>query len=556
MGAISLPDRLTKLQDFPSSYTGQALKVPRVNSGETGIEFYTPMDIPFVMQDDWVSPSNLSGSRATTTLAAQMLSGTYDALLTDASSFSVGQGISIVGAGSAGPNNNELITTISAINGNTVTVSNVSTATAAAGNTAYHDDTSAIRTAVQSGGRIYLPAPSAGYNVTSRIDFVLDDTTLIGSDIFSVAPDGSYGGYGFGNTTPKGIYSRIKNDYLFKVAAGVDHTSMAGFVIRQDSGVTPTSGGGILVGEISDTATHPQPTSIKNVGVYGTYNGVQCARQFQTFIDWLTVRQCANAGLYVGGTNTVQGGSFYSNILAEENGFAGIYITQADHDHYQNIRTWTSGNSSGAALYINSLNPVYNLVIYGVTLDNLPTGTTGIKTRKGAGAFYNISISQAIIHKYSGSSCVDIGQDTYASLDDIYAYGSFSGITAFTLSGTAKLKGCRAHGDNSGTGFNIASTAQNVTMTGCSVDGVSIGLTLTAGATNSNIQNNDFSNASTPIVYGSGTRNAKICGNTGSDDWITSIASAPNFVGQMALVSNQWYKAKGTASTADWVLLG
>ena len=40
-GAISLPDRLTKLQDFPASMTGHGLKHPRVNDGGTALEFDT-----------------------------------------------------------------------------------------------------------------------------------------------------------------------------------------------------------------------------------------------------------------------------------------------------------------------------------------------------------------------------------------------------------------------------------------------------------------------------------------------------------------------------------
>lgn len=46
MGAISLPDRLTKLHDFPSSYTGHSLRRPRVNDGATALEFdYDGVDI-------------------------------------------------------------------------------------------------------------------------------------------------------------------------------------------------------------------------------------------------------------------------------------------------------------------------------------------------------------------------------------------------------------------------------------------------------------------------------------------------------------------------------
>lgn len=543
----------TGLMDTLASYTGQSLKALRVNSGETAVESYTP-----AIGSDFTVIPNLSGSRTTTTLASQLTSGTNTCDLMDASTFAVGQGISIVGGGTAGPNSNEHITTITDVTGASVTLADNATATATIGNTVYHDDTSAIKTALQAGGKWYLPEPSAGYNVTSRIDFAYDDTTLCGPDFVSLAPDGSFGSFGYGSTTPRCIYSRIKTDYLLKVPAGIDHTSMAGITIKQDPLVTPTAGGGILIGEVNTTTGDiPQPTTLFNVGVHGTWNGIHMARQFQTFGDWITTRGCLNIGVYSGETTSSSGGIVMNNIFAEDCALAGLYIDKADHDTFNDVRTWRSGNSSGGAIVIESTGFITALKINGATLDEIQNNSAAIKTIKGAAVIYAVAISDISVHMpatTTGAAVANIGANTTVILDSVDAYGL---KPKFIINGTnCQITNCKSHITN-GTpdiAFTIGANANHITMSDCIASGgPTYGLSITAGAQNLNIQGNDFSSATTgPILYGTGTRSYNIRNNTGANDWITSVASTPNFVGQEALSGGQFYKAVGTSSSADW----
>lgn len=549
-GASFIPDRLVRLKDFPATLTGTALQAWRTNADESALEPYTSIDAPFAMASDWVRVGDVSGLRTTTTLAAQMLSGTYDALLTDATGYEVGQGVSIVGAGSAGPNNNELITTINSKVGNTLTLNHVAAYTASAGATVYHDDTAAIKTKIQAGGRIYLPYPSEGYNVTSRIDFTYSDTTFCGHDIMSLAPDGSFGGYGYGSETPHAIYSRIKNDFFLKVPDNIHHTSMAGFTIKQDPLVTPTVGGGIQIGEVGSYGIkRPQPTTLKNIGVFGAYTGVKAARQWQTFVDWLTTRFCTT-GLYVGDCDA-QGGGDYNHVFAECCSFAGIHITMADHDKFTNCRTWTSGAPTGAALFVESVNPIYTLLFENFTWDDIPANSAGIKTRKGASVFYPITLSNGTINaSQSGSIALDNGANTGVIGSKITCYGVLS---TFKIDGTnTNLSQCGV-ASGAGPAFSIGSTANKVSIKECDSGSTTIGINIASGAQNMTATGNFLHGSATPISYGAGTRSYNIRNNVGVTDWLTSIASAPDFVGQKALVGGVWYKAKGTASTADWV---
>lgn len=548
-GAFRIPSHLTDLEQFPATLAGTALKFWRTNATETLLEAIELALASFAWGADWVKVENASGVRQTTTLAAEMLSGTYDALLTDATTFAIGQGISIVGAGSAGPNANELITTINAINGNTVTVNNVAAFTAAQGNTVYHDDTAAIRTAIQAGGRIYLPRPAEGYNFTSRIDFVYSDTTFAGHDILSLAPDGSFGGYGYGSTTPHAIYSRMKTDYLLKVPDNVHHTSMAGFTIKQDPLVTPTAGGGIQVGEVGSYGIkRPQPTTLKNIGMFGTYNGLKAARQWQTFVDWLTTRFCVNVGLYVGDCD-FQGGGDYNHVYAENCGFAGFHITMADHDTFSNCRTWTSGSASGAAFLVESVNPIYTLTLNNLKLDDIPAGSAGLKTRKGASVFYPIVVTNTTVNcSGTGSKPIDNGVNTTIIASKVFSYGNGT----FQIDGLrTKLSEC-AYITGTGTAFTVGSTANGVSLKECDPHSASVGISLIAGCQNITATGNFLQNTSTPISYGTGTRSPNIRNNMGVNDWLTSIASTPDFIGQDALVGGHFYKAVGTASSADW----
>lgn len=109
----------------------------------------------------------VSGSAVTTTLSAQMTAGTNTCALTDASTFMTGQGVAVAGAGVSGA---ELITYITGINGNNITLAASASTTVASGSVVYHDDTLAWQTLIDTGVNLWYPAAIV-MNITSTIMF-------------------------------------------------------------------------------------------------------------------------------------------------------------------------------------------------------------------------------------------------------------------------------------------------------------------------------------------------------------------------------------------------
>lgn len=143
------------LLDTPSSYSGQAGKYVKVNTGETGLEFGTMIDIDFRDYSPAANGQKISDAGITSGLAT----------LTSASglfvSGDVGKSCVVTGAGVAGAN---LHTTIAGYtNSNTLTLTaNASTTVSAANFSWGTDDTAKFQSAIDAaltvgGARISIP---------------------------------------------------------------------------------------------------------------------------------------------------------------------------------------------------------------------------------------------------------------------------------------------------------------------------------------------------------------------------------------------------------------
>ncbi len=118
--------------------------------------------------DVTAAPYYASGSATTTTVSGSLSSGTTTVVVADGSSFSANEGIYIAGAGTSGAN---YIGTVTAVNGNTLTVSPAVSTGVSNGTAVQHDETNAIQSAVNAlsvtGGAIIFP--SGVYNVNGPL---------------------------------------------------------------------------------------------------------------------------------------------------------------------------------------------------------------------------------------------------------------------------------------------------------------------------------------------------------------------------------------------------
>lgn len=108
-----------------------------------------------------------SGSFATTTLSSAAGAAATSITVADASSFDLGQGIHIVGAGAAGA---RYIGTVTNKAGNTLTISPPTATAVSSGAVVKHDDTVAIQAAIDSlssGGIVFIPRDR--YRLTGQL---------------------------------------------------------------------------------------------------------------------------------------------------------------------------------------------------------------------------------------------------------------------------------------------------------------------------------------------------------------------------------------------------
>lgn len=212
---------------------------------------------------DPLAAYNASGVRTTTT--GTISSGTSSLSVLSASGWSVGMGIAVANAGSGG--NTELITTITAINGTTFTLSANAAATAT-GQVVNHDDTAAIQAAINAAStslqRLRLRA--GNYNVTSEITInapVLFECDGAVDNLVHSAPKQN-------RTGGTVIWNRGTTNNVLKITSAYVH--LRGCSILQDASITPTAGYGLILTSATERMWNIR---IENNIVFGTYGAIK-----------------------------------------------------------------------------------------------------------------------------------------------------------------------------------------------------------------------------------------------------------------------------------------
>lgn len=543
------------LTDGPG--TIEALKVPRGNAGATALEWYTPTDSPFAWAADWVNVKNYgaAGVVTTTTLAAQLNAGSTSATLTSASSYAIGHGMAIPGAGAAGV---ELVVEITNVSSNVVTFTPATSTLVSVGQNIYHDDTQAFLDALATAKNVYVPV---GYynvqggqynnviqmtNIGQRLQGGMSDLRMrtqsapvVGSVIYSRS------------LTKDCIQMVANNTQVMDLTLAVDATLSA----------SKTAGAGLVLGDISryglGASLGPSyGCVVERVGISHFWDGMRVEFSSGSFITKVHVSAFHRYGMYcTSGEPT--GGNWFLDIQCYPLGYysgtvvAGIYMDKFD------TARWTNINAIGCPInfYLNATaGYIHQQIITGFTNEN-PTLGIGIKlARTGT---YKVRAC-----KFTGGEILVGGVYVGAGCED----NSFTGLT---LSATSTYTGFDIYGTRtkivsvdigswagsaSTDGIVIRSGADGTQVVGSSATLRQYGLVIENGATNNIIVGNNFNgNYTAGASLGSTAReNSCIQGNYGVTDYGTSIASTPGYVGQMALSGGALHMAVGTSSSADW----
>lgn len=216
----------------------------------------------------WTDPINdwhAAGVNTTTTSTGTNNSGQNLLTVASVSGWSVGMGIAVGNAGTGG--NTELITTVTAINSLTFTLNTNIVTTITTGQTINHDDTLAITQAVQSGKNVHLR--TGNYNVTSQITFnkpvILQGDGNLGRDTST----------SIASTVATVIFNRGKTNDVLNLTS-IDNISsdiLLDFAIVQATGITPTAGNAINIGNISNTK-YIFGCSFQRLTVFNTFGGL------------------------------------------------------------------------------------------------------------------------------------------------------------------------------------------------------------------------------------------------------------------------------------------
>lgn len=294
LSGITLPGDATKFLDGLGAFSVPAGGASTWNA-LTGKPLY-----------DVVGDYNGSGSSTTTT--GSVSSSSTSLVVASASTFSVGQGIFITGAGAAGANK---VTTISAISGTTITLASAASTTVA-GVVVQHDDTAAINSAIAAacaahGGVVFLSRVNGG---RFRCNGPFNGTT---NSILTFPQDMTYNGQP----------PRVELRGEIKGCLSVDGQSILGGCVL-DFAQAPTGSGtspaAIAVAPYVDITALNYTTSFNNVDVAiddlfivapanSTFYGVQLGNALRADIgDNVSIFTLAtSAGAWAANTHGAQG---------------------------------------------------------------------------------------------------------------------------------------------------------------------------------------------------------------------------------------------------------
>lgn len=467
-----------QLSFTPSPQSG--LEYLRSNTNNDGFEWASLASLttyPFAGHYDWVNPLeglgpyHVSGIRTTTTTTTELTSGNNVVSLSDASSFKDGQGISIQGAGTDGPNNNELITSVQSRSGNQLTLSDNATATASVGSMVRHDDTAEFNLAISENRQIQYSAATEtydveGFNLTSPLLFSSLSGTLKGPDDVGIFYE-----WPATETLVAPFYLRTITGNGVEVARGTKNVSIGFAKFVQDPDYTPTAGAAIQIGDNGSATGSTFVSRFTAVGVftYGTYRGIVESQCYTTRILHSTCAAHLDAGFLKnsspGSSSGDPGGSMYVDFSGIHCIGPGIELGHCSKDVWSVVKLFKNDqNGNSGELFINPTSPaVGTLTMEGAAIDNVQPGSTGITI--GGGNYQRIGKIQAEINCRDADAGVRVlsGAENF-ELDVRAVNFQTNGAKAFDIqgSGIGITGGCQRTSGSGQVAIDVASTASDV----------------------------------------------------------------------------------------------
>ncbi|HEV2839974.1 MAG TPA: glycosyl hydrolase family 28-related protein [Chthoniobacterales bacterium] len=365
-----------------------------------------------------------SSSAADTTLASAAGAGATSITLADASTFAIQYGIMIVGAGAAGA---RYIGEITAKSGSVLTISPPTSTAVGAGAVVRHDDTDAIKTAINSlpnGGIVFFPP--GRYRLSSKLTLG-SRTHLIGA-----------GGGRYQETGVTSLeWSDITASYGLELGGNTNFNRIQGMQLR-GPGLNNTNTTGILAayGEnftIADVLVYGWGIGVNYYGVQGQHAGVEI---INCYGDCLLLRECQRwtsfGSLY---SNSVTGSCvhlsadgagchdihFYDPVIDECGGIAAVQIDKGTDISINNCLIYAGkgtgiGGGYGVRLGDNTNTPsrvrLANVRVRPYNLADPPSVLVKNILLRGAGHSLR-DVTTAVMTGYSGS---DIQDDATATV--------------------------------------------------------------------------------------------------------------------------------------------
>ena len=401
------------------------------------------------------------------------------------------------------------------------------------------DDTLAFNNDIASGYHIYLPARPI------KITAALTPITTQGQRIE---------GAGWSRTTSPFVYAGTRiiqanpaaNVFtLLAPRPSIRHLA----IIRGDA--LATAGVGIEWGDatakywcnIEDILVEYMHTGVKlnNVG-NGNLNNVNIYRAIQyglhvktpvpngdTKLNKVTVAACTYG---TGAAYYIEGGDLlhFTDCKALNN--VNNLVINTNYSNIYNILFNNCSFENGSA------NKVANIIK--TTYSNWGVQFTGCEF--GAGGTKGIYLGDGVTdYKFIGGEIQNVSNHAFE------LHGQRTQVIGVNMS------------SNSGDAFNLGATASGIQMIGNQTTSQSgYGMNIASGASYLTALGNDFRGCTSGAAsIAAGVKaTSKFRDNQGMVDYETSVASTPDFIGQMALVAGQWYMAKAISAPSDWVLLG
>lgn len=409
--------------------------------------------------NDW----NASGSIITTTGSISSSSATTTLTVASAFGWSVGMGIDVAGAGTSGA---DLITSVTAISGNTFILA-VAASTTVSGAVINHDDTAAINAALVSGKAVHLRAGL--YNITNQL--LMPISNLFYGDGALNLKD---------QITPQNlgtvIVDRSTTNNWLNISSGSSYVRDMSF--ETASGVTPTSGFAISIGNPSVRIAN---IVVQNISIYGSAGGIQINTHVAvSYIDNIYMITQGSSTTYCAIYN--YNGAPYGDVVfnaitalpvTNDNGGYGVYVVAADVNQYQNMKI----NGYSDDLYINSTSvanqffadnsfegATTGIYIAGGTNINFSGGEIGVGNGGGS---YGVDIEGGSIFSFTGMQFHDLGNGikvNNSSGHDTFSNNTFDTITTTALNIVSNIPAVSFSGDiasgnivNSGSAVNYFS---------------------------------------------------------------------------------------------------